>query len=82
MDDHSRVLSQHSQQSTRLRVKLKRGAQSSLGSLIWTEFYLPVGGGGGGGDGAGFSQQAEIPLSPHFNVFKDLKASLGSATIA
>ena len=38
MDDHSRVLSQHSQQSTRLRVKLKRGAQSSLGSLIWTEF--------------------------------------------
>jgi hypothetical protein len=34
MDDHSRVLSQ---QSTRLRVKLKR-AQSSLGSLIWTEF--------------------------------------------
>ena len=44
--------------------------------------YLPVGGGGGGGGGAGFSQQAEIPLSPHFNVFKDLKASLGSATIA
>jgi hypothetical protein len=44
--------------------------------------YLPVGGGGGGGGGAGFSQQAEIPLSPHFNVFKDLKASLGSAMIA